>query len=113
MIRLTATKEFHPEALDSVWESDPLSSRSLSPREYAVPRVDTTTSLAAKPPTRAIFVRQSKPASFVIPSSAVPNRPAIEFFKAASASCELIIESCFFNSKASGENFGFSPAAST
>ena len=31
---------------------EPVSSGSISPREYAVPRVETTTSLAANPPTR-------------------------------------------------------------
>ncbi len=57
MIRVKASNGFQSGLFLSLSDREPASSGSTSPNEYAVPKVETTTSLAAKPPTRAIFVR--------------------------------------------------------
>ena len=95
-----AVSGLHPGDSASFSEIEPVSSGLTSPREYAVPRVDTTTSLAAKPPTKAILVRQSKPANLVILSRLVSIRPAIECLNATWASPESTAKSWLFSSAA-------------
>ena len=84
-INPNATKGDQFGSLASASDSAQLSSGSTSPREYAVPSVETTTSLAANPPTRAMLVRQSNPAQCDTDSSAVPIRPATEYLNVDSA----------------------------
>jgi hypothetical protein len=74
-----------------------------------VPRVETTTSLAAKPPTRAMFVRQSNPASTLMLSRLRPIRPASECLRAAEASSASMDNSRSFTAWASAESSASSP----
>ena len=88
----------------NLFPSESVASGSISPNEYAVPRVETITSLAAKPPTRAILVRQSNPAKRESGSRARPKRPAKEYCNDSSASARDNFSKLSFSKDASELN---------
>jgi len=113
IIRLSAVRGDHSGDLTSISPKESLASGSTFPSEYAVPSVETTTSFATKPPTSAILVRQSNPASHEMLSNAVPILPAMEYLSPVSACSASIAVSRSFKACAASESLLSSPAVST